>query len=385
MNTLGGSTVSWSGNSNLQTPSISSHYSESFSIELSVNNKYGTIANDDPDTPTVLVQDNSRKEEKGHTKVMKFIDHVGISFGLAIGTYIGVTLRIYLSYLSQWDGIKHFPSIWAQIIGTGLIGFFIGYRKLSQHKVIYTSLATGLCGSLTTFSSWNSEASMVLLQLNKTSFATISFSNYWTGTLGAITVLLLGVGMPVMALLFGRNVAQLFTSSNSTSNDSTNANMSTTNKRKCIVLVLAIVMYIIVTCSIVTSCVMTGNYYIMFSLLLGWPGTYIRWCLSNLDTYLKSGFPLGTFLANAIGSIILAGTLVARAYVAMETSTQWLLYSALSGIITGFCGSLTTVSTFASQLVKTPFRIALLYALVSLGVTQVMFTIILGTYSWTKF
>lgn len=358
--------------------------SNSSNIEPSVElmaNKYGTmiVKEKNGDLSDELNKKNSS------SKILQLVDHIVISLALAIGTYIGVISRVLLSQLSQWDGLQHFPSIWAQIVGTTLMGFLIGHKDWMQtnHKVLYTSLTTGLCGSLTTFSSWNAEASMVLLQVNESSLSPLSFANHSEGAVGFLTVLLLGVGMPIASLVFGRNIALCLPKPSQLK--CTSASLKKLTNQKLLQLVFTLALYILVTSSIMSGCILTSNYYLLFSLLLGCGGTYIRWNLSLLDGFLKNGFPFGTFLANSIGSMILAGTLVTMAYVAMETSTSVLVGDVLSGIITGFCGSLTTVSTFASQLVKVPFPLALLYTIVSVGVAQVMFTAILGIYSWTKF
>lgn len=67
-------------------------------------------------------------------------------------------------------------------------------------------------------------------------------------------------------------------------------------------------------------------------------GALCRWVLSDVIGKTQSGFDVGTFVVNAIGSFVLG--LVAGAH----TLFPDLLVQA---ILIGFCGGLTTFSTFA--------------------------------------
>jgi CrcB protein len=69
----------------------------------------------------------------------------------------------------------------------------------------------------------------------------------------------------------------------------------------------------------------------------------------------RGGTPWGTFAVNAAGSLLL-GVVLARA----DPAT-----TALVG--TGFCGALTTYSTFALEVVELPRRRAAAYALGSVA------------------
>ncbi len=71
----------------------------------------------------------------------------------------------------------------------------------------------------------------------------------------------------------------------------------------------------------------------------------LRWWLGlTLNAYLPS-LPLGTLAANLIGGYIIG---VAVAYFALFSglAPEWRLF-----VITGFCGGLTTFSTFSAEIV----------------------------------
>lgn len=335
--------------------------------------------------------DGLEKQDTWRPRAYQALEHFITIVGLYLATYVGVLLRIYLSYFSLWDGVQHFPSMWAQVVGTAFIGALIAYKdKLQEnHKILYTSLSTGLCGSLTTFSSWNAEASKVLLQLNETTLQPLHSAQHASRAVGFFTVLLLGVGMPVAALLLGKNCAELLSFSNNSSMKHCSVIFCCLNKTWLLFL-FSIVGYAFVTLNMILICLFTNSYQIMFSLIFGGLGTYLRWRLSFLDKHTSKfkfikDFPFGTFLANSIGSVMLAGTLVSIAYTSVEIPDNIIVSALLFGIAIGFCGSLTTVSTFVSQLCALPFRSAMIYSVVSLIVAQLVFTAVLGTYSWTQY
>ena len=58
------------------------------------------------------------------------LDHFVMFSGLAMATYIGVSSRIGLSVFSEWDGIMHFPSFWAQVVGTLIIGIAVANKDI---------------------------------------------------------------------------------------------------------------------------------------------------------------------------------------------------------------------------------------------------------------
>ena len=343
---------------------------------------------------TDLVTYGSISDEKKTKKVSRLnqiMDHLVIAIGLAIATYVGVASRVYLSDFSEWDGIHQFPSLWAQIIGTFIIGILVTQKEmlLKNCKVLYVSLSTGLCGSLTTFSSLNAEASIVLLHLNESSLnASQTVDNPADRIVGSFTVLILGVGMSLASVLLGRNIAlQCRAICNRSKCYKINIHKFCCHltSKMWLVLFIITICYVLSTTAIAVSCILTYNFPLLFSLVFGGFGTYIRWCLSYFDNCSTSGFPFGTLLANSIGSMILAGTIVSKAYVVMETTADDMVLAVLVGVATGFCGSLTTVSTFVIQLCALPFYTAVLYSFVSLAIAQILFTLILGTYSWTKF
>ena len=314
------------------------------------------------------------------------LDHFVMFSGLAMATYIGVSSRIGLSVFSEWYGIMHFPSFWAQVVGTLIIGIAVANKDMCS-AFLYTLLTTGVCGSLTTFSSWNVDVSKVLLQLNDTSFQPIHNSINGGRIVGFLTILLLGIGMPVSVFLLGKNFAvsniSLFTNKFRVCQVIQRLR-SSFKRRPWLRLVVYLTLYVWTTAAIVALCLYHKHYFLLFSLILGGPGTYVRWKLSTLDKkdfkYIRK-FPLGTFLANTIGSIILVGTLIAISHSNTNASVGKVQIAAMQGLAVGFCGSLTTVSTFVSQICDLPFCMSVIYVLTSIFTSQLLMNSVLLTYS----
>ena len=127
-------------------------------------------------------------------------------------------------------------------------------------------------------------------------------------------------------------------------------------------------------------------------LLLGPLGALLRWRLSLRLNPLLPRFPLGTFLANASGSLLYCllcvamGLAVPRAEAsvlpgrpALQSDAGWLFLQAL---LTGFCGGLTTMSTFVAELHQLPVRSSYAYLCASVLVAYACMLLINGLYFW---
>jgi fluoride exporter len=112
------------------------------------------------------------------------------------------------------------------------------------------------------------------------------------------------------------------------------------------------------------------------ALLFAFPGTLFRYCLSIVLNPLLAGFPMGTFAANSIGSGLLAAFRVIQSTSSKPISSNGC--SLLQGLDDGFCGCLTTISTFAVELRVLKGEERPRYFLISWGAGQLLFLIIMG-------
>lgn len=114
------------------------------------------------------------------------------------------------------------------------------------------------------------------------------------------------------------------------------------------------------------------------ALLFAYPGTLCRYFLSVQVNPLKPSFPWGTLIANAFGTALLGAF-----HVLQGTHVSPRVCGLLQGLEDGFCGCLTTVSTFAVELHALQVRHAVRYALVSWAVGQLLLLVIMGPAFWS--
>lgn len=125
----------------------------------------------------------------------------------------------------------------------------------------------------------------------------------------------------------------------------------------------------------------------IFAVVFAPLGCLFRFYISmHLNTYLPT-FPLGTFTANVFGTMILGMCfdlehvrgIGAAGGTSVLTSCQ-----VLEGVMDGFCGSATTVSTWVAELNGLGRRCwAYLYGFLSIAVSLGFLVVIVGSLRWT--
>ncbi|MBC8021669.1 MAG: fluoride efflux transporter CrcB [Burkholderiales bacterium] len=112
----------------------------------------------------------------------------------------------------------------------------------------------------------------------------------------------------------------------------------------------------------------------------GAAGALARWVLGEKLNALFPAIPPGTLAANIIGGYIV-GIAIAFFAARPDISPEWRLF-----IITGFCGGLTTFSTFSAEVVMLIQQgdLAKTTAAIALHVVGSLAATILGiaTYGW---
>lgn len=110
-------------------------------------------------------------------------------------------------------------------------------------------------------------------------------------------------------------------------------------------------------------------------------GALLRWQLGIKLNSLMPSLPLGTLTANLIGGYII-GLAVAFFAQAPEISPEWRLL-----IVTGFCGGLTTFSTFSAEVVSLLQTGRLVWALgaIAMHVTGSLVMTFAGLATWQLF
>ena len=116
------------------------------------------------------------------------------------------------------------------------------------------------------------------------------------------------------------------------------------------------------------------------ALLFSFPGTLTRYVLSIVLNPRFKLLPVGTLVANEFGTSLLA---MFHALQGLRPPVSPGACSILQGLDDGYCGCLTTVSTFVSELRVLGSRKGFVYGTISIIVGQVLMILILGSAVWT--
>jgi fluoride exporter len=149
-----------------------------------------------------------------------------------------------------------------------------------------------------------------------------------------------------------------------------------------------LVRYILTIAAILTYAATFPAYFLLPSdfrhqatsaLLFSYPGTLTRYILSIQLNPISKIMPLGTFAANALGTALLGAFSVLQRTASPPSQNACAI---LQGLGDGYCGCLTTVSTFAVEVETLKTRKAWFYAAVSLITGQLLLLVIMGSAFW---
>jgi len=346
---------------------------------------------------------------------------------LVFFSLLGTLSRIGLRALTNFPGSPvAFGTLWANFAGTAVLGFvaeFSGLRRrrlrrragensgvigivesnsrLSTHDVdgpavgrpspLYVGLTVGFCGSFTSFSGFMGDAFVALFD------SAVSFAE-GTGTprLGTgrnIQVLLaltiLTVCACLSALKFGAHVAVLL------------GNLDLLQRhlplrhvdRVMVVLALgswsAVVLMTLLPPDRPGGPVGVASWdqetwrQVLFALVFAPLGCLLRFHLSIKLNAVSAVFPWGTFAANVVGTAVLGMVWDLQHAPLVSGVASKLSCQVLPGVVDGFCGCLTTVSTWVTELNSLRRVHAYVYGAATIVLSFVVLLAIAGTMRWT--
>lgn len=124
---------------------------------------------------------------------------------------------------------------------------------------------------------------------------------------------------------------------------------------------------------------------VLFAVVFAPVGCLVRFYISSRLNDKIDGFPLGTFVVNMLGTLVMAVAWdLQRAPLGPKSAIGGgqLSCQVLEGVINGFCGCLTTVSTWVLELSTIRRRNAHIYGLASMAVGLALSIVIMGTMKW---
>ncbi|KAL4807645.1 CrcB-like protein-domain-containing protein [Aspergillus unguis] len=320
----------------------------------------------------------------------------------------GTLARLGLQAITFYPGAPIITGVlWPNFGGSLLMGFFLEDKNIfheewgrpkrtddqesekkrhtSVKKTIplYIGLTTGFCGSFTSFSSFIRDVFLALSNdLPDPSGPTVSRNGGYS-FMALVAILIIEVGLSLAALIVGSQLALAL--------DHIRLPLTIPFRltRRVIDPLLA---FLGIGCWIGTIFLAIfppqghkswrgdAVYAIVFAPL----GCLARFYISLWLNARVPSFPLGTFTVNILGTVILAMCYDLQ-HVRGIGADVLVSCQVLQGVMDGFCGCATTVSTWVAELNGLARRFsAYVYGVVSVGVALGLFIIITGSLRWTK-
>jgi len=299
---------------------------------------------------------------------------VNVYLSISFFAILGVIIRIELNKLES-DLLIYLPLILTNSIGCILLGFINNFKLLLSNwqYAFYIGLSTGLCGSITTFSSWN----LAIFRdfFNLPSLGKYSYINFITG----IVEIVVSLTAYTSLIKFGSHLGKLMPFSSEIENDTTTVIKREKPELNTKFIIYSCLTLTAIVAAIILTIVDDNNRKIWISCLLAPFGGCLRYILSFRNS-MYPNFPLGTFLANIIGTLCLGIFFIFR----FAFNRKEFLCHFLIAVADGFCGCLTTISTFINELVSLNTKYLYFYCISSIVVAQIVLLITFGFYGWSS-
>lgn len=270
----------------------------------------------------------------------------------------GALARLGLSALTKYPGSPVGGLIWANFAGCFVMGFTAEEVRFfappgasrsengtpkpsrmhnwsSNKKAIplYIGITTGFCGSLTSFSSWMRDS---FLHMSNTQPAYPRHKGYNVEAM--LAELIATVALSVAGIKSGAHLALFLRPYIPT--------MPTKYRFHLDILGVILGIGCWIGATLMAGFRPRWRGEALFASVFAPLGTLVRFIVSKRFNTVFKAFPLGTFLVNVAGSMIDAGSISLQHY----SEVQLVGCEVLRGLEDGFCGCLTTVSTWAVEI-----------------------------------
>lgn len=375
-----------------------------------------------------------KNEKSAGNRLPKTIRTTYIVGYLVLFSFVGTLLRIAIECLTFYPGSPVNTSVlWANVGGSFIMGFLSedqeifrfeeieakipeeerqdGARRaahLKAHKKtipLYIGLTTGLCGSLTSFSTFVRDVYLALanelpvpigqysgISLFTSAPAAARAPNGGFSFMALLAVLFTEIGLSITGLFLGAHVAigvSPWTPS-----------LPQHWLRKVLdptAVILSCLSWVAMICLVILLpehpqqdslwCAELWRGPFLFALVFAPIGCLARFFISLKLNGRNRTFPLGTFTVNVGGTMVL-GMAYSIQHASIGASDlgggSIVGCQVLQGIMDGFCGCLTTVSTWVLELSDLRRRHAYLYGGVSVIIAFCALVVEIGSLQWTR-
>uniref|UniRef100_A0A7S4UXZ4 Fluoride ion transporter CrcB n=1 Tax=Alexandrium monilatum TaxID=311494 RepID=A0A7S4UXZ4_9DINO len=364
-------------------------------------------------------------------------DLLALALGIAAFAQLGTLLRLELSgALAGYNATNLSSAMWANFVGCFVIGLFNGLKPVFDERglaPLFSATTAGFCGALTTFSTWQGEVARWLVLWPSPSVSrAFAERNAFGRVLSAASALLTELGISCLAFQVGRGVAHLMVdpppppaSEDAIDEEESQPLMVARGQpapagyglsapplghvhsamlavlgrrafarwddavrvparvgqgpgRSQWVFSLAFLGLLVSVTALVTALNLSlGGQLLFFVVIWAPPGALLRYLLG---VWLNARPPgAGTYLANILACAVTGALMAGGAAAGCYAGSPW-KQNLVKGISVGFCGSLSTTSTFVAHLHEFAFGEALIYFLISVVSAQGVLCAILGGY-----
>jgi fluoride ion exporter CrcB/FEX len=336
--------------------------------------------------------DNDNDNTRQLPKTLVVLLHTRQLLVLALFAILGVLARRGLTLLTTYNGSYVSGVIWANFTSCLIMGMLDGSSNVWNHPnnnknnsknknnktdiVLYVGLTTGFCGSLSSFSSLILEMFLESADLNVGGNAGYRNAGGY-GIMQFFSVLISQLCVSCGGFQLGRHLAQFY-------DPIVRPPAGGLKLVEDLCVWGGLASWIAVVCLIVVK----GWRSWVFSCIVSPVACWLRYYVSKQLNPRNKDFPWGTFTINVLATLILAVlTIVNRG----KTPHGRIIGDQLSchlvnGLEDGFCGTLSTVSTFVVELYKIRKTAGKshIYGAVTVLVSYSVMVVILGSYSWTQ-
>lgn len=358
--------------------------------------------------------------DQGGYRVSRFWTEVYTISYLILFSFLGTLARLGLQVLTDYPGAPVFPSVWFNFGGSLVLGFLTEDRILFLHEwgtptydmevrqarkqdeesagsdtraidlpaakkahlatkksiPLYIGLSTGFCGSFTSFSSFIRDVFLALSNdLPQPGAETTVPRNGGYSFMALLAVIIITVTASLSGLFVGAHLAIIF--------EPITPTLTFRFTRGFIDRLAVLLGWGCWVGAILLTALPPHDYWrgdATFAMVFAPLGTLVRFYVSLWLNGRKPSFPLGTFAVNVFGTAVLGMAWdLQRVPLGGVVGCQ-----VLQGVEDGFCGCLTTVSTWVSELAALRRRHAWLYGVASVLVSFGVMVIIMGGLRWTQ-
>ncbi|KAJ0116388.1 hypothetical protein J7T55_007368 [Diaporthe amygdali] len=339
---------------------------------------------------------------------------------LILFSFLGTMARLGLQWLTDYAGAPVFPSVWFNFGGSLVMGFLAEDRMLFrdewgtptyEHQIqkakrdeesggtsgsaepavdlaaakkahmatkktipLYIGLATGFCGSFTSFSSFMRDIFLAVSNDLAYGSSTTSPRNGGYSFMALLAVIIITVTASLAGLIVGAHIAIAL--------EPVTPSLPYLVTRKVADRLAVVLAWGCWAGAIVLAAIPPADYWrgvAVFSLVFAPAGTLARFYVSLWLNGMRPAFPLGTFAVNMFGTAVLGMSWdLQRVPLGGVVGCQ-----VLQGVEDGFCGCLTTVSTWVAELAGLRRRHAWIYGSASVVLGFTVMVAVMGGLRWS--